>query len=46
MNRMKTFIMYLIIFVVLYFASNMVIDFMLKSNYSNISSATIDTRKL
>lgn len=41
MNRMKTFLKYLIAIVLLYFFSNLIIEYSLKGNYSNIESGSI-----
>lgn len=40
MNRMKTFLKYLIAIVLLYFFSNLLIEYSLQGNYSNLESAS------
>lgn len=43
MNRMKTFLKYLIAIVLLYFISNFLISYFLESNYKSLESSKIET---
>lgn len=48
MNRMKTFMKYLIAFLALYFISNLLINLILESNYKMLpaDSGKVESRKL